>query len=625
MRVDYKQLGLKVGLEIHQQLNSKRKLFCHCPTVLRTDDPIFTVERKLRPTPSEIGEVDVAALKEYMRGKTYIYQYYDTNCLVELDEEPPHLVSEEAKIIGVEVSLLLNSNIIEEIQVMRKTVLDGSNTSAFQRTMLISTDGYIKTKEGPVSILTVCLEEDAARLISQDDSTKTFRLDRLGIPLVEIATGPDISNPEQAKEAAYILGQILRATGKVKRGLGTIRQDLNVSIREGGRVELKGVQKLEMIPLWTEREVERQINLVGIKKELNSRGSEKDLELKIIELTGIFSNTSSKIIASSIKKNGDVYGIKLKNFKGILGKEIQKGRRFGTELADHVKTYGLSGLFHIDELPNYGITVDEVNKVKTKLKINELDSFVIVTGKEDICHKALEEVFERCKKAFSGVPNETRDALEDGNSKYSRPLPGRARMYPETDILPFTIDTKLIENIRENLPETFDEKVKGFIAKYGLKKEEAERIVYENPELFEKVSTTLDIKSTIFIKALDLSKNLEKEEGYVTDDETLYLLFEKVSKGIIAKEGIEEVLKRVSKGGDIEKVLSEFSSENSSFDVESAIEKIIMEKRDFIIEKGDRAISPLMGICMKEFRGKVDGSLINKILKEKIEELLKSS
>ena len=623
--MDYKQLGLKVGLEIHQQLNTKRKLFCHCPTVLRTDDPIFTVERKLRPTPSEIGEVDVAALKEYMRGKTYIYQYYDTNCLVELDEEPPHLVSDEAKVIGVEVSLLLNSNIIEEIQVMRKTVLDGSNTSAIQRTMLISTDGYIKTKDGPVSILTVCIEEDAARLISQDDTTKTFRLDRLGIPLVEIATGPDISNPEQAKEAAYILGQILRATGKVKRGLGTIRQDLNVSIREGGRVELKGVQKLEMIPLWVEREIERQINLVEIKRELNNKGSERDLELKIIELTDIFSNTSSKIIASSIKKNGAVYGIKLKNFKGILGKEIQKGRRFGTELADHAKTYGLSGLFHIDELPNYGITTDEVYKIKTKLQINELDSFVIITGKENICHKALEEIFERCKKAFSGVPNETRDALEDGNSKYSRPLPGRARMYPETDILPFAIDIKLIDNIKENLPETFDEKVKGFISKYGLKKEEAERIVYENPELFEKVSTTLDIKSTIFIKALDLSKNLEKEEGYVTDDETLYLLFEKVSKGIIAKEGIEEVLKRVSKGEDIEKVLSEFSSENSSFDIESAIEKIITEKRDFIVEKGDRAISPLMGLCMKEFRGKVDGSLINKILKEKIEEILKSN
>jgi len=623
--MDYKQLGLKVGLEIHQQLNTKRKLFCHCPTVLRTDDPLFTVERKLRPTPSEIGEVDVAALKEYMRGKIYIYQYYDTNCLVELDEEPPHLVSEEAKIIGVEVSLLLNSNIIEEIQVMRKTVLDGSNTSAFQRTMLISTDGYIKTKDGPVSILTVCIEEDAARLISQDDTTKTFRLDRLGIPLVEIATGPDISNPEQAKEAAYILGQILRATGKVKRGLGTIRQDLNVSIREGGRVELKGVQKLEMIPLWVEREIERQSNLVEIKKELNNKGSEKDLELKIIELNDIFSNTSSKIIASSIKNKGVVYGIKLKNFKGILGKEIQKGRRFGTELADHAKTYGLSGLFHIDELPNYGITTDEVSKIKTKLKINELDSFVIITGKEDICRKALEEIFERCKKAFSGVPNETRDALEDGNSKYSRPLPGRARMYPETDILPFTINIKLIENIKENLPETFDEKVNGFIAKYGLKKEEAERIVYENPELFEKVSTNLDLKSTIFIKALDLSKNLEKEDGYVTDNETLYLLFEKVSKGIIAKEGIEEVLKRVSKGEDIEKVLLELSSENSSFDIESAIEKIIMEKRDFIMEKKDRAISPLMGICMKEFRGKVDGSLINKILREKIEEILKSS
>lgn len=620
--MDYNTLGLKIGLEIHQQLNTDRKLFCHCPTILRIDEPIGIIERKLRPTPSEIGEIDIAALKEYMRGKTFIYQYFDSNCLVELDEEPPHLVSEEAKKIGVEVSLLLNSNIVEEIQVMRKTVLDGSNTSAFQRTMLISTDGYINTKEGLVSILTVCLEEDAARLVSQDNTTKTFRLDRLGIPLIEIATGPDISNPMQAKEAAYILGQILRATGKVKRGLGTIRQDLNISIIEGGRVELKGVQKLEMIPLWIEREIERQINLVKIRNELNKRGSAEDLEFNSIEITDIFKYTTSKIIGNSIKNYCKVYSIKLKNFKGILGTEIQKNRRFGTELADHAKTYGISGLFHLDELPNYGITTEEIQKIKNKLEINELDSFVIVTGKEDICYKAIEEIFERCKKAFLGVPNETRDALEDGNSKYSRPLPGRARMYPETDIPPFTIEQNLIDNIKENLPETFDEIVSKFVKKYGLKKEEAEKIAYEAPDLFEKVTSSLEIKPSIFIKALDISKNLEKEEGYVTDDGTLYLLFEKVSKGIIAKEGIEEVLKRVSRGENPEKVISEFSSENSFLDIESFIEKIILEKKDFILEKKERAISPLMGLCMKEFRGKVDGSLINKILDKKIREVI---
>lgn len=620
--MDYNTLGLKIGLEIHQQLNTDRKLFCHCPTILRIDEPIGIIERKLRPTPSEIGEIDIAALKEYMRGKTFIYQYFDSNCLVELDEEPPHLVSEEAKKIGVEVSLLLNSNIVEEIQVMRKTVLDGSNTSAFQRTMLISTDGYINTKEGLVSILTVCLEEDAARLVSQDNTTKTFRLDRLGIPLIEIATGPDISNPMQAKEAAYILGQILRATGKVKRGLGTIRQDLNISIIEGGRVELKGVQKLEMIPLWIEREIERQINLVKIRNELNKRGSAEDLEFNSIEITDIFKYTTSKIIGNSIKNYCKVYSIKLKNFKGILGTEIQKNRRFGTELADHAKTYGISGLFHLDELPNYGITTEEIQKIKNKLEINELDSFVIVTGKEDICYKAIEEIFERCKKAFLGVPNETRDALEDGNSKYSRPLPGRARMYPETDIPPFTIEQNLIDNIKENLPETFDEIVSKFVKKYGLKKEEAEKIAYEAPDLFEKVTSSLEIKPSIFIKALDISKNLEKEEGYVTDDGTLYLLFEKVSKGIIAKEGIEEVLKRVSRGENPEKVISEFSSENSFLDIESFIEKIILEKKDFILEKKERAISPLMGLCMKEFRGKVDGSLINKILNKKIREVI---
>ncbi|KYC52483.1 MAG: Glutamyl-tRNA(Gln) amidotransferase subunit E [Candidatus Methanofastidiosum methylothiophilum] len=621
--MDYKELGLKVGLEIHQQLNTERKLFCHCPTSLRTDDPIYTVERRLRPTPSEIGEIDVAALKEYLRGKSYVYQYYDTNCLVELDEEPPHLVSDEVKRIVIEVSLLLNSNIIEEIQVMRKTVLDGSNTSAFQRTMLISTDGSIDTNNGPVSIMTVCLEEDAARLITQDERSKTFRLDRLGIPLIEIATGPDISCPEQAKEAAYKIGQILRATGKVKRGLGTIRQDLNVSIKEGGRVELKGVQKLEMIPIWVEREIERQISLVKIMKELTNRGSEKDLKFEFVNLTDLFTNTSSKIILGSLKKGGGVYGIKLKFFRGILGTEIQKGRRFGTELADHAKSYGLSGLFHIDELPNYGIVQEEVNNIINRLGVNEIDSFVILAGKEEICYKALEEIFDRCKKAFLEVPNETRDALEDGNSKYSRPLPGRARMYPETDIPPFVFDEKLIEDVKNNLPETFDHKVNRFISKYNLKKEEAERIAYDSPQLFEKVTSSLDIKPTIFIKTLDISKNLEREEGFVADDEILYLLFEKLSKGEIAKEGIEEILKRISKGENIQKVLLDFAPDNSISDVESAIEKIVIEKRDFILEKGDRSISPIMGLCMKEFRGKVDGSIINRIVTQKIEEILK--
>ncbi len=622
--MDYKKLGLKIGLEIHQQLNTSRKLFCHCPSILRTDNPPYKIQRKLRPTPSEIGEIDLVALKEYMVGRNYIYQYYDSNCLVELDEEPPHAVSEEAKLVGVEVALLLNSNIIEEIQVMRKTVLDGSNTSAFQRTMLISTNGFIETKEGLVSILTVCLEEDAARLVIQDDTTKTFRLDRLGIPLIEIATGPDISNPEQAKEAAYILGQILRATGKVKRGLGTIRQDLNISIKEGGRVEIKGVQNLEMIPLWVEREIERQINLVEIKKELNGRCKDNDLKFDMIELNDVFHNTSSKIISRSLNKNNGVYGIKLKNFKDILGKEIQKGRRFGTELADHVKIYGLSGIFHLDELPDYGISKNEVDQIKSKLKIEKLDSFIIVTGKYETCRKALEDVFERCKKAFFGVPNETRDSMEDGNSKYSRTLPGRARMYPETDILPFTIDTSLIKHIKTNLPETFDNKVNRFIDEYGLKKEEAEKIVYENPELFEKVFLNLNIKPTIFIKTLDIVKNLEREGKSISNNEILYSLFEKLSKGIIAKEGIEEILKRIFEGEKIENILLEYSSFSPSLDIESAIERIVLEKKEYILEKGNRSISPLMGICMKEFRGKVDGSVINKILSEKIEKMLKS-
>src|SRR3989338_7430874 len=228
--MDYLKLGLKAGLEIHQQLDTG-KLFCACPGYLRSEEPDYTIMRKLHAVPGEAGEVDIAVEYEAAKEKDFIYQAYnDSTCLVELDEEPPHQINQHALDEAIKISLLLNCEIYPVTQIMRKTVIDGSNTSGFQRTFLMAHDGFIETSFGKVGIESVALEEDAARIVSRENKKVTYRLDRLGIPLVEIGTKPDLKTPEQIKECALKIGEILRAC-KVKRGIGTIRQDLNISIK----------------------------------------------------------------------------------------------------------------------------------------------------------------------------------------------------------------------------------------------------------------------------------------------------------------------------------------------------------------------------------------------------------
>ena len=284
--MDYKKLGLKMGLEIHQQLNTEKKLFCPCKCELTDKKPDYKLLRYLRPTQSELGKIDRAAFEESRRKLEFIYEAYDhETCLVEADDEPPHPLNMEALEMALIIASLLNMNVVDEFHTMRKQVIDGSNTGGFQRTGLVATDGYLETEYGIVKIENLCLEEDAARRIGQKKGKVVFRLDRLGIPLLEVTTDPSMKHPEQVKEVAYQLGQILRST-RVKRGLGTIRQDLNISIAEGARVEIKGVQDLDLMPKMVENEVKRQINLIELMKELQSRGAQ--VEGKIHRVDDLF-------------------------------------------------------------------------------------------------------------------------------------------------------------------------------------------------------------------------------------------------------------------------------------------------------------------------------------------------
>ena len=277
--MDYKKIGFKCGVEIHNRLNTKTKLFCGCKPRFSKEKPSNIVKRKLRAVAGETGQVDVAALYEYLKDRTFFYQCYpEETCLICIDEEPPKSVNKEALDIALQIAKMLKAEIPEEIHVMRKTVVDGSNTSAFQRTAIVGLNGVLETSQGKVGITNICLEEESAGKVKKEDGELTYRLDRLGIPLVEIGTAPDIKNPEHSKEVAEKIGMIVRSTGKSQRGIGVTRQDVNVSIKGGARVEIKGVQELDMLPQLIDNEIKRQQELIkqGKKPKEETRVAKED-------------------------------------------------------------------------------------------------------------------------------------------------------------------------------------------------------------------------------------------------------------------------------------------------------------------------------------------------------------
>lgn len=621
--MDWEKLGLKMGLEIHQQLNTQHKLFCPCKTELIDDEHNELIKRNLRPTQSELGEIDRAALQESLRNLNFQYEAYNYNtCLVETDDEPPHSLNEEALEISITIAALMNMHIVDEFHTMRKQVIDGSNTGGFQRTGLVATDGYLDTPYGRVAIESLGLEEDAARRIETTDDYTEFRLDRLGIPLAEITTDPSMHHPEQVREVAYMIGQVLRSTN-VKRGLGTIRQDLNISISEGARVEIKGVQNLDLMSTIVENEVTRQLNLIDIKKELNERNAEV-LE-EIHDLNELFENTESKILKSA----ESIKAVVLKGFDGLIGREVQPGRRFGTEIASYAKKRGVSGIFHSDELPAYGITQEEVDKVAEFLDIGPEDAFIIVAHDEDIAISALEEVKRRANLGFEGVLEETRKSLDDGNTEYMRPLPTANRMYLETDIPLFKITDEIVEPIKNNLPELPDVKKERIIKEYNLSEDLANQLVKRlEADVFEEILSDVDVNPTPVASLLAYDLREIKREGYdisILTTQHFKDLFQLLADGKIAKDSVTKLATAIIESPE-EDVTTIAESNNltllSEDEVCEIIANLVAKNENMVKERQMGAMGPLMGMSMKELKGKADGSLVNKIVKEEIQKLL---
>jgi glutamyl-tRNA(Gln) amidotransferase subunit E len=624
-------IGLKVGLEIHQQLSTNKKLFCSC-TPLESDEYTIKFQRKLRAVKSELGEYDPAVLFEISKSKTIMYYANsDSSCLVEQDEEPPHNLDEDAKNIVLIIASALGSNIFSEIYPMRKMVIDGSNTTGFQRTMLVSQGGHIDVDGEKIGVQSICLEEDAAKLLGDKADVREYSLDRLGIPLIEIALEPVEGDSKKIRKIALSLGRLLRSTKKVTRGIGSIRQDVNVSVRDGGGVvEVKGVQQLDQLEKVVEFEAKRQHGLVKIAEKLqNSNFSEISKNNDVFDITNDFKNCESKIIRKSLRDNSIIKAIRIRNFAGMFSYSPYEGIRLGKEIGQLVKFYGIGGVFHSDELPNYGIEESDVSIVKEILKINETDSFLIIAAPLVKIDFVIDSIIKRIIQAKKGVPAETRLATQTGETVYLRPRPGASRMYPETDIPQIIITKEELENAKKNIPKSWDESLNDLQKKYDLNLQLAEQIfdsVYL--KIFEYTCEKTSITPTFIASILcSTITNLERNglNSKLLKNEEIIKSFEFLSNEKIAKESIQMIFENIMSGKSktIEDAIRNTSVKTmGKEEFEKIIEGIIDSNKEIIQNQKERAISPLMGIAMKELRGKVSGEMVNNILLEKIKKFL---
>jgi glutamyl-tRNA(Gln) amidotransferase subunit E len=661
--LDPVSLGFMCGLEIHQQLATAKlhsrmpsKLYEYKSEDIPSDWPRST--RRLRASQGESGETDVAARFEQRRNRTFEYVQPPNAGLIELDEAPPRNHEPEAVDVVLTMAALMDAKPIPNLQTMRKTVVDGSNTSGFQRTTIVATGGKIEADSSQVGIDVISLEEDSARKLETKRSdlgeTVVYNLDRLGVPLVEVATAPDVRSPEHAKDTALALGRLLRDTRRVRRGLGSIRQDLNVSIACGDRVEIKGCQDLDWIPRIIRLEMARQLHFYRLANELRSAASlpllppdrEMDskpvenrvhlatsnrIPLDIHELTEIFSECESEMVLSSLEAGSSVLGVPLPGFSGRLGKKTADENeaqlpRLGRELASAAKLAGVAGIFHSDELPAYGISASEVGAVRSALSLSEQDAFVLCVAPSWQGELALESVVYRARRAFHRIPKEVRNVVirkgkpEDGTTTALRPLPGGARMYPETDIPVLEITPDRWSLICENLPLTVHER-KERLNVLELSTNQVEALLNGEIDdlLFQGIEGPLELPPKAWASAL-LETGIDKPNALAA---SVHLR----EQGLLTREGAETLLME-STEGPIETLVSWMSSKSESrgfvpadtSSIEEAVDAVLSERADFIEERGMGAVGPLMGMVMQKLGGSADGKAVSQILRDRINE-----
>ena len=656
--LDPEILGFMCGIEVHQQLATGKlhsrqsgELFDVTIDTVPQDWPRY--DRRLRAGRGEGGKIDIAARFEARRNRSFTYVKSPNAGLIELDDQPPLPHDQNAIDISLTVSALLQAKPVSLIQTMRKTVVDGSNTSGFQRTSLISTDGILKTKGGPVGIDLLCLEEDSARkldtIMAKNGENVIYNLDRLGLPLIEIATAPDIKSPEHAKQTSIALGRVLRQTRRVRRGLGSIRQDLNVSLMCGDRVEIKGCQDLSWIPRIISIEMARQLHFYRLANELRSsmnlpllspdrRTTDTATESQVAEavaqllplnlqdVTNCFAQCTSKMVVDGLSKGSVMLALPLANLAGKIGtKQMDKGGaqlpRLGRELAGAAKQAGVKGVFHSDELPAYGVESGEVDKVRSELDLQQSDAFILCLAPQWQAELALESVLHRARLTWHRIPQEVRNVVvkkgapEDGTTSPMRPLPGGARMYPETDIPSFSLASDKWQAIVDNLPMSDDERNLR-MQQFNISQDQAGQILAR--ELDDIFVDNVDDLPHKGLATLIL-------ENDTANPSLLANVLRAKESGHLSRESMNEIVAALSGSNPTLAEIAEYAEKNGYkpadvADLTSIVDNIVAERIDFIKERGMGAMGPLMGVVMQAAAG-ADGKQVSALLREAIQKV----
>ncbi|MCX7833642.1 MAG: Glu-tRNA(Gln) amidotransferase subunit GatE [Ignavibacteria bacterium] len=619
---DYARIGFKSGLEVHQQLDTEKKLFCRCPSGKYSKNYNAEILRHMRPTLSELGEYDGTALMEFKTKKNIIYRiHHDSVCTYEMDDTPPFMINEEALDKAIAIGILMNCSIIDELHIARKQYLDGSIPTGFQRTAIFGVNGWIKYKDRKINIIQISIEEDSCREISDIGHNRYYNTDRLGMPLIETVTAPEMRTPFEVMEVCEILSALVRSTGLVRTGAGAAREDVNVSVEGGTRIEIKGVPSIKRIPILTYNEAMRQWNLLRLREELHRRGITPDtFKAKVDNVTKCLRKTKYEPIKNALKEGLKINCVTLCGFKDLLRWQTQTNTYFAKEISDRVRVIAclttLPNIIHSDSASET-ISNSEWQTIKKVVGAQKEDTLVIVWGDEKDAETGANEIIIRAREATIGVPSETRQALKDGTNGFERILPGPDRMYPDTDLPPEKITIERVNKLKQILPEPIWEREEWYRELKIPNDVIRPLAISKFANLFKKLVKDFNINPKVASIALihypkRIKKKLKKSIDFT--EEVFLNIFELFKKGVITREGILLEMMNYATNGTL-------SSKNpqkiiSDKELSEIIQESKAELERLTIINPDKKTHVLMGIIMNKVRGKIDGSKVYKLIKE---------
>jgi len=613
---DYAEVGFRSGLEIHQQLLTEKKLFCRCPAGRYSDRYDAEILRHMRPTLSELGEYDGTALMEFKTRKEIIYRINrETVCTYEMDDTPPFMIDEQALDRALGVALLYGLNLVDEIHIARKQYLDGSIPTGFQRTTILGVNGSIPYKDRRISIVQLGLEEDACREVSDVGHRRTYRTDRLGMPLIETVTGPDMRTPQEVAEVAQILRRLVRSTGHVRTGMGAAREDVNVSVRGGTRIEIKGVPRIPRIPLLTYHEAMRQWNLLRLREELRRRGvTPETFRSGTEDVTRVLHNTSYHPIREALDAGAVATAVVLRGFRDLLAWPTQTNTRFSREISDRVRVVAcltkLPNIVHSDSSAET-LSSPKWEAVLKAVKATADDTVVVVWGSPEDAKTGAQEIVIRAREATVGVPSETRQALKDGTNGFERILPGPDRMYPDTDLPPKQITEDRLESIRKAIPVPIWTR-EAWYRELALPADVVEPLAVSRlAGLYEVLVKDWGIEPVAAAVALvQYRKRLKKkglDAGAVGED-ALRRIFALFRDRRISREGVFALMEKAARGeslpeaGEIRPATEE--------EVYARVAAATAALEGMKIHNPGRKAHVLMGLVMTALRGRVEGAAV---------------